>query len=208
MPILNLGGECCICPRPLGSADCESLKTGISEAYYTCPKNILNIAYAADDETCCDNAEILSFDLDLTTPTPNLEELLQPIIFVKQDDDTGAVHTFEDKSEGGNVILEHTFTFQVVANDPDQECAIQKMIGREVAVLVKYKTGRWRFINYTGGMKVTLSSGNSNQSWKEVTIFGRVNDYPLFVSYTDGGAWADVHLVPYSIDPVNGLINA
>jgi hypothetical protein len=75
-------------------------------------------------------------------------------------------------------------------------------------VIIKYKTGRWRAINYTGGMKVTLSSGNSNQSWKEITIFGRVNDLPLFISYSDNGVWADANLIPNSVDPVNGLINA
>jgi hypothetical protein len=207
MPILILGGECCICPIPLGSVDCESLKTGIAEAYYTCSKNVINLAFAPDSNGCCDEAEITAFGLNLTVPTPLAEELLQPIVFVKQDDDTGAIHTFEDKSEGGNVLLEHTFTFQVAANTPDQECALNRMLGREVAILVKYKTGRWRFINYTGGMKVTLNSGNSNQSWKEVTVFGRVNDLPLYVSYTDAGVWADANLVPISVTPT-GLINA
>lgn len=208
MPILVLGGECCICPIPLGSQDCESLKTGIAEAYFTCSKNIVALAFAADDAACCPEAEITAFSLDFAVPaTPAPEELFQPIIFVKQDDDTGAVHSFEDKSEGGNTILEHTFTFQVVANDPNQECAILKMIGREICILVRYKTGRWRLINYTGGMKVTLSAGNSNQSWKEVTVFGRVNDLPLFVSFTDNGAFADIALVPFSV-LATGLIHA
>ena len=47
MPILNLGGECCLCPIPLGSQDCADLQTGIAEAYYTCPKNVISIGISA-----------------------------------------------------------------------------------------------------------------------------------------------------------------
>lgn len=205
MPILNIGGDCCICPVPLGSQSCEDFQTGIAEAYYTCTKNLEAIAFAADSESCSEEAEITAFGL-VNFPTANA--LLQPINFVKKDDDSGAVWSFEDKSEDGNTVLEHTFVFQVVANTPAEQQAIRSMLGREIAIVIRTKSGNWYLINWSGGMKGTSNTGNTNQSWKEVTIFGRVNDLPLLISYTDAGAWADANLIPNSVDPLNGLINA
>ena len=204
MPILNLGGECCLCPMPLGSQDCSNLLTGIAEAYYTCPKNITVISYLLDAFNCCAESEISAFEL-LTPIGAPPENLLQPINFLKLDDDSGAVHEFDDTSKDGNVLLSHTFKFKVVSSNPAEECALNKMLGRQVAVVIKYKSGLWRFINHTGGMIASQKTGNSNQSFTEVTISGKVNSAPLLISFTDGGAWADANLIPASL---GGLINA
>jgi hypothetical protein len=206
MPILNFGGECCICPTPLGSVDCNDLQTGIAEAYYTCPSNLQAIGFLPDANGCCDEAEINIFALqnpNAPAAAPD-EYLLQPINFVQNDDDTGAVHSFDDQSEGGNVTLNHTFVFQVVSSTPTEECALNKMLGKQVCILIKYKTGRWRLINHSGGMTTSGKTGNSNQTYTEVTISGRVNDAPLYVSYSDNGAWADTALIPVAL---GGLLN-
>lgn len=206
MPVLNLGGECCLCPIPLGSQDCAELKTGIAEAYYTCPKNIASIGYLADPNSCNDEAEIATFTLQNpnSPAAPPDEYLLQPINFLKLDDDSGAVHEWDDNSTDGNVTLNHTFTFKVAVTTPTEEAALNQMLGREVCLVIKYKSGRWRFINHTGGMICSGKTGNSNQSWVDVTISGRVNDAPLYISYTDSGAWADLNLIPKGL---GGLLN-
>lgn len=201
MPVLNIGGQCCLCPIPLGSVDCAELQTGIAEVYYTCPKNIDALSYIADANNCCPEAEITSFGLSGTAT----ENLLQPINFLKLEDDSGAVHEFDDLSEGGNVTLNHTFKFKVVTTTPTEEAALNKMLGREVCLVIKYKSGKWRFINHTGGMIARQKTGNSNQSFTEVTVSGRVKDAPLYISYTDSGAWAAANLVPVAL---GGLINA
>lgn len=204
MAILNIGGECCLCPIPLGSQDCNNLQTGIAEAYYTCPKNISSVGYLPDASGCCAEAEINVFTLITSIGAPP-ENLLQPIKFLKLEDDSGAVHEFDNQSADGNVTLNHTFKFKVVSGTPDEECALNRMLGREVALVIKYKNGQWRFINHTGGMIATQQTGNSNQSFTEVTISGKVNTPPLLISYSDAGVWAAANLIPASL---GGLINA
>jgi len=205
MPILNIGGECCLCPIPLGSQDCATLLTGIAEAYYTCPKNVTSIGYLPDANGCCAEAEINIFTLTTGVPINPVQNLLQPIKFLKLEDDSGAVHEFDDNSKDGNVSLMHTFKFKVVTSTPDEECALNRMLGREVALVIKYKNGKWRFINQNGGMVASQKTGNSNQSFTEVTISGKVNTAPLFISYSDAGVWAAANLIPASL---GGLINA
>lgn len=204
MPILVLGGECCLCPTPLGSYDCSDMQIGIAEAYYTCPKNILTLAYAADSKSCSSKSEITAFTLTTTSPTNPPENLLQPINFLKLEDDTGAMWEYSETSASGNVSLTHTFKFKVVASSPTEKAALFKMLGREVAILIKLKNGKWVFINQSGGMIATENAGNSNQSFTEVTITGNVNYRPLDVSYSDAGAWALTNLVPVGL---GGLLN-
>lgn len=202
--VLALAGKCCICPAPWGAVNCEDELTGIEEVYYTCAANIVNIAYSADTNNCDSNAKIDSFGLQLSTPTPNAAELLQPVNFVQQDDDTGAELTAEYASQGGNKTYTPNFVLQVVGNNVDQEASIFSVIGRQVAFIIKYKNKRWRALNQKGGAKVTLVSEGSNLAYYTITLTGRLNERPLEIDAT----WAATALIPNSVDPVNGLINA
>lgn len=193
----------CSCPVPLGGQECETT-TGIAELYWTPYENLDAIAFAASANTCCPEGEITSFGVDAAAP----DGLLQPINFVKQDDDSGAVFSFEDSFEGGNKVRNRTLLFQVNSDNPDEECAIDSLIGREIAFIFKLKNGKWKALNWSGGARVTSNTGDSNTSYKTVTLTGRVNDRDLYISFTDGGAWADANLIPNSVDPLNGLINA
>lgn len=199
MPILN-----CICPIPLGASECKT-QTGIAEAYYTPYQNITGVAFAASASACCTEGEITAFGL-VVSALPS--DLLQPINFVQQDDDTGAVFTNSETYETGNTSINDTFVFQTNSKTPNEECTLRSFLGQQVAFLIKGKNGRWKFINWAGGMKVASVEGNSNQAYYVVTLSGRANKPALFVSYTDNGAWAAINLVPVSIDPINGLINA
>ncbi len=193
----------CVCPIPLGGTACAT-QTGIAELYYTPYQNIISIVYAASTSTCCAQNEIEEFALDAAAP----DGLLQPISFVQQDDDTGALFTADDTYDTGNTVRNYTFAFQTNSNNPNEECTLDSMIGQQVAFLYKGKDGKWRFINWSGGLKVSSVAWNSNQAYKVVTLSGRAKDRALFVSYSDSGAWAATALVPVSVDPVNGLINA
>lgn len=193
----------CVCQVPLGAQECDTT-TGIAELYYTPYKNINAIAFVATANTCCEKGEIASFGVAGAAP----EGLLQPIDFVKQDDDSGAVFSYETTYEGGNKVRNYTLLFQTNSNNPDEECAIDSLIGREIAFVFKLKSGAWKAVNWSGGAKVQSNAGDTNTSYKTVTLSGRANDRDLYISYTDSGAWADVHLVPNSVDPINGLINA
>lgn len=193
----------CVCPVPLGKNDCENV-TGIAELYYTHYTNFDAMTFAATANTCCAKGEITGFALNAAAP----DGLLQPINFVIQDDDSGAVFSWEEKVDGGNKVYEYTVVFQVNSNNPDEECAIASMINQEVAFVMKLKNGLWKAVNWSGGARVTLNAGDTNTSFKTVTMTGRVNDRGLYVSYTDGGTWANTNLVPNSVDPINGLINA
>lgn len=193
----------CVCPIPLGATACKT-QTGISELYYTPYQNIISIVYQVSASLCCTNSEISSFALDAAAP----DGLLQPINFVQQDDDTGALFSAEDNYDAGNTVRNYTFSFQTNSNNPNEECTLDSMVGQQVAFLYKGKDSRWRFINWSGGLKVASVTWNSNQAYKILTLNGRAKDRALFVSYTDAGVWATANLVPISIDPVNGLINA
>jgi len=193
----------CVCQVPLGAQECDTT-TGIAELYYTPYKNINAIAFVATANTCCAEGEIASFGVAGASP----EGLLQPIDFVKQDDDSGAVFSYETTNEGGNKVRNYTLLFQTNSNNPDEECAIDSLIGREIAFIFKLKNGSWKAVNWSGGAKVQSNAGDSNTSYKTVTLSGRANDRDLYISFTDSGAWANIHLVPFSVDPVNGLINS
>jgi hypothetical protein len=190
----------CVCPIPLGSDACNN-KTGIAQIYYTPYTNITSIAFAAGG--CCEEGEIASFALIAAKP----DGLLQPINFVKQDDDSGAVFLWEETSVEGNVSLNYTLNVQAITNTPAEECTIRSMLNREIAFIFKGKDGNWKFLNWSGGAKVTGNVGDTNTSYKTITLTGRVNDAALFVSHTDSNAWADANLIPESINPI-GLINA
>ena len=127
---------------------------------------------------------------------------MQPITFVNQDDDTGAVFTSNSVSDAGNKQRNRTFAFQIEANTADEECAIDSMVGKEIAVCIKYKDGRTRLINWSGGMKVISADKDSNTSYWTVVLSGRANDRDLLVDST----WADANIVPNSIDGT-GLVN-
>ena len=193
----------CVCAQPLGAEIC-SAQTGIAELYFTPYKNITTIVFEPSVDNCCLEAEIASFGLDAPGPAG----LLQPINFVKQDDDSGALLTTDDTSDGGNKVRNYSFLFQSNSKNPTEECILDSMVGQEVAFLIKQKDGHWKFINWSGGLRVTGVSSNSNQGYIVVTLSGRANDRALYVSYTDLEAWADIALVPVSVDPINGLINA
>jgi hypothetical protein len=198
MALLN-----CICPIPLGSESCTT-QTGISELYYTPFKNIEGVVFDATASTCCTEGEIASFALVATAP----DGLLQPINFVQQDDDTGALYTESHEYDTGNNIINDTFVFQVNAGNPNEQCTLRSLVGQQVAFLYKGKDGFWKFVNWAGGMKVATVQGNSNQSYYVVTLTGRANKPALYVSYTDAGVWASTHLVPVSVVPLTGMINA
>jgi hypothetical protein len=190
----------CVCPNPLGSQDCDN-KTGIAQLYYTPSSNISSIVFASI--ACCEEGEIASFTLGAAKP----DGLLQPINFVKQDDDSGAVFSWEETVVDGNTAYNYTLTFQTNSNNPSEECTIRSLLNREIAFIFKGKDGKWKFVNWSGGARVTGNIGNTNQSYKEVTLSGRANDAALFVSYTDNNLWADANLIPESLNPI-GLINA
>lgn len=196
MPLVN-----CVSAAPLGADVCKT-QTGIADAYYTPYQNITTIAFAATPD--CPEAEIASFGLIAGAP----EGLLQPINFVKQEDDTGALFTFEDLVDGGNVSRNYSFVAQTNSSNPSEECTLDSMLNQEVAFLYLGKDGNWKFVNWSGGLKVTSVAGDSNTSYRTITLSGRANDRALYVSFTDNKTWADINLVPISIDPINGLINA
>lgn len=193
--------KCCICAIPLGGENCDTT-TGIAELYYIPPCQFVSLEFSADNNSCCVKGQVDSFTLDLTAPTPLPEELLQPISFVNQDDDTGAVFTRNTASDAGNKQRNRTVAFQVEASTPDQECAIDAMVGQEVAFVIKYKNGDWRLVNYSGGMRVISADDDSNTSYITVTMSGRPNDRDLIIDKT----WADANIVPFSVDPT-GLVN-
>lgn len=201
----------CICAIPLGTDPCETT-TGIAELYYCHYKQIKDIIFAPTTLTpgspaCCLEGEFASFALDVTVPTALPEELLQPLEFVQQDDDSGALVEWTWSDEGGNKVRNYTATIQAITNTPDQECAIDKAIGKQLCLVFKGKDGFWRILNWDGGAKLLSSAGNTNQSYTVLVLSGRVNSRMLYVSYTDSNAWSDANLVPVSVNP-SGLINA
>lgn len=191
----------CVCTRPLGANECKT-QTGIADVYYTPYQNITTIAFVAS--ACCPESEIASFGMVDAT----VDGLLQPITFVKQDDDTGALFEGEDVVDSGNVTRSYSFVAQTNSSNPEEECTLDSMLNQEVAFLYLGKDGKWKFINWSGGLKVTSIAFSTNLSYKTITLSGRANDRALYVSFTDAKAWADINLVPVSVDPINGLINA
>ncbi len=196
----------CVCAVPWGQLACDNI-IGIAELYWCHYKQIIDIVYAATANGCCDKGEILSFGMDISAPILP-EELLQPVEFVKQDDNTGANVEWTWSDEGGNKSANYTATIQVPGSNPDQDCSIYGAVGQEICLVFKGKDGYWRILNYDGGAKLQSSDGSINQSYSVVVLTGRVNSRQLFVSYTDGNAWADTALIPNSLDPSAGLINA
>ena len=200
--------KCCICTIPLGSKteNCDAT-TGIAEMNYTASCNIVAVTFAGAGGTpapdCCPEGEITSFSLDFADPlNPAPEELLQPITFVNQDDDTGAVFSSDTNFDGGNKTRNRTVVFQVVGDDKDSECALDSMVGKEVAFSIKFKNGNYKLVNWSGGMKVTSVVKDSNTSYWTVTMTGRPNNRDLYVD----GTWAAANIVPISTNP-NGLVN-
>ena len=193
----------CVCAQHLGSDICNT-QTGIAEVYFTPYQNITSLVFEPSTDDCCIKAEIAGFGLDNAAPAG----LLQPINFVKQDDDSGAIFTTNDTADAGNKVRNYSFVFQTNSKNPTEECILDSMVNQEVAFLILQKDGNWKFINWSGGLRVTDVATNSNQSYFSVTLSGRANDRALYVSYTDAKAWADINLVPFSVDPINGLINA
>jgi len=133
----------CVCPTPLGAQECRT-QTGIAEAYYTPYQNITGVAFAASSSTCCAEGEITAFGL--------IEEadawgLLQPINFVQQDDDTGAVFTESSTYDAGNTVIADGFVFQVNSKNPNEECTLRSLIGQQIAIIIKGKNGKWKFVN-------------------------------------------------------------
>lgn len=195
--------NCCICHIPLGGESCDS-STGIAELYYVSPCLINALTFAAVADGCCDKGQISSFGLNFDDPlSPLPEELLQPITFVNQDDDSGAVFTRSTVSDTGNKQRNRTLPFQVEANTPEQECAIDLMVGQEAAFVIKYKNGNYRLVNYSGGMKVISAEDDSNTSYTTVTLSGRPNDRDLLID----PVWAAANIVPRSLNPGVGLVN-
>jgi len=196
----------CVCAIPWGQLACNAV-IGIEKMYWCHYKQLTAIVYAATANGCCEEGEIASFGMDVSTPILP-EELLQPLEFVQQDDDSGALVEYVHSDEGGNKSSNYTATIQVPKGDPNQECSIYSAIGQEICLIYKGKDGFWRILNHKGGAKLLTSSGNSNQSYDVLVITGRVAARQLFLSYTDANAWADDALTPYSLDPTTGLINA
>lgn len=195
----------CLSAIPWGLISCEAT-TGIAELYYCHYEQIKNIVFAATPSASCDQGEIASFALD-TSVVVLPEELLQPINFVKQEDDTGALVEWTTTDEGGNKVRNYTATIQVVANTPDEQCSIDMAVGKEICLVFKGKDGYWRILNWSGGAKLQSAAGSTNLSYVTIILSGRVNSRQLFISYADSNTWANTALVPYSVDPVNGLLN-
>lgn len=200
--------KCCICTIPLGSktTNCDST-TGISELNYTASCNVIGVTFAgaagSPAPDCCPEGEIETFTLDFADPgNPEPEELLQPITFVQQDDDTGAVFDIDTNYDGGNKTRNRTVSFQVEGHDKDTDCALDSMVGKEVAFHVKFKDGSHKLVNWSGGMRVTNVAKSSNTSYWTVTMTGRPNDRDLFIN----AAWANANIVPISTNP-SGLVN-
>lgn len=195
----------CVCAIPWGQLACENI-IGISELYWCHYKQIIDIAYASAADGCCEKGEITSFNMDLSSPILP-EELLQPVEFVNQDDNSGAVVEWEFSDEAGNKTATYTATIQVPGANPDQDCSIYGAVGQEICLVYKGKDGKWRILNYDGGAKLQSVTGSTNQSYSVLVLTGKVNSRQLFVSYSDNNAFADTALIPNSIDPSSGLIN-
>jgi len=198
--------KCCICVLPLGGNDCDTT-TGIAELNYVPSCSITNVTFneVGDDPTpaCCPEGEIATVTLDIADPlAPLPEELFQPITYVQQDDDSGAVFTIDSIVDTGNKQNNRTVTFQVAGNGAEIECILDSWLNREVCFHVKFKDGQHKLVNWSGGMRVTNYQKDSNTSYYTVTMQGRPNDRDLFIDKT----WADTNLVPFSTNP-NGLIN-
>lgn len=203
MPVVKKN---CVCAIPWGQLICDTV-IGTEKAYWCHYKQFTAITYAATTSGCCEEGEIASFGMDVSTPALP-EELLQPLNFVKQDDDSGFLIEFTWSGEGGNKVADYTATIQVPASNPDQDCSMYGAVNQEIAIVHKGKDGYWRVLNHKGGAKLQSVAGNSNQGYYVMILTGRVSARQLFASYTDNNTWANTALVPYSLDPVNGLINA
>lgn len=198
--------KCCVCKLPLGGQDCDTT-TGIAELNYVAACDIINLTFGevAGDPApaCCPEGEIETLGLDIADPlAPLPEELFQPITYVQQDDDTGAVFTQSSVVDTGNKQNNRTMTFQVEGHGSEIECILDSWLNREIAFHVKFKDGLHKIVNWSGGMRVTEYTKDSNTSYYTVTLSGRPNNRDLFVNK----AWADANFVPFSTDP-NGLIN-
>lgn len=200
-----------MCTQPLGSnsQNCDST-TGISEMNYTGSCNIILVTFGKSgvdptdptDPACCPEGFIESFSLDFDDPlSPKPEELLQPIVYVQQDDDTGAFFNSNTNYEGGSKKRDRDLSFQVEGHEAETECVLDSMVGKEPAFHVKFKDGQHKLINWSGGMKVTSVQKDSNTSYWTVTMSGRPNDRDLFINPT----WANTFIVPVSVNP-NGLV--
>ena len=198
--------KCCICVLPLGGNDCDTT-TGIAELNYVPSCSVSSVTFneiANEPEpACCPEGEIASITLDIADPSaPLANELFQPITYVQQDDDSGAVFTIDSVVDTGNKQNNRTVNFQVAGNGPEIECILDSWLNREICFHVKFKDGQHKLVNWSGGMRVTNYQKDSNTSYYTVTMSGRPNNRDLFIDKT----WADANMVPVSVS-ATGLIN-
>lgn len=186
----------CCCPGILGG-ECEDLTIGVAEAYWTCAANLDLINYIADADACDDRSEIADFSLKEQTPgSPLPEELLQPLLFYKEDDFSGLQSILTSNLEGGASNANVATTIKVVANSPKQESILRKNKGREIALVVRLRNGRWKVIGQTGGLRLSEYIIDSSLFYVQMTISGQPSEEPRFLSFTDNGAWADANIIP------------
>ena len=192
---------CCFTPDLLGStaANCDT-KTGIEKLYYTCFENIASITYAAAANENDLEAVVSAFSLQSLIDN---SDLLNEIKFINLDDDTGALLEFENTVENGNKTNKITATIKArTSGSSEQESTLDKMLGKEIVLLAKYKNQTWKIAGLKGGFEAASNTGNSNQSWTEIIFSGNANERMKPVLDT----FAATAFVPNTIDPTNGLL--
>lgn len=203
MPFLPEASGCC-CPAPLGGG-CNSQDVGVARVFWTCAQHLIAILYAASATGCDDESEITEFGLNYADPlNPLPYELLQPFNFYKEDDFSGfqAIlnSTIEDGASNANVEI----NTKIIVNSPEQESILRANKGREIVFVAELRNGLYKIYGQNGGIRLTTVTIDSSQLFATLQLTGQPTQEPRFLSFTDGGAWAEANLVPFPA----GLVNA
>lgn len=193
---------CCAVPDHLGQSgsNCDSITVGVEATYYTCYKNLSTVVYQDNTPKTDPKAYIDSFTLNGSTA----DHLLKEISFMKLDDDSGVVGTQTVALEDGNKKNNLSVVFKAIVETIDQQSTLDSLINEEICLVFKMKNGKYKAWGFAGGLKGQQYSGNTNQSWTEITFSGAANERVKFID----DVFAALAMVPASIDPTNGLIDA